>query len=97
MADVFKDDLLDTYNYDCVLIMEFLEHIDRDIDVLTRVRPGTTVLATVPNFAYEGHVRHFNSVAEVESRYSSILSQLNVVTVLKNEAGKTYYVLQGTR
>ncbi len=96
-ADVFKDDLLETYNYDCVLIMEFLEHVEQDIDVLTRVRPGTTVLATVPNFAHEGHVRHFNSVAEVESRYSSILSPLNVVAVLENEAGKTYYVLQGTR
>ena len=96
-ADVFKDDLLETYDYDCVLIMEFLEHVDQDIDLLTRVRPGTPVLATVPNFAHEGHVRHFNSVAEVESRYSSVLSQLNVATVLKNEGGITYYVLQGTR
>ncbi|MDE0940251.1 MAG: hypothetical protein OSA43_09870, partial [Pirellulales bacterium] len=87
----------DGETFDCVLIMEFLEHVEQDIDVLTRVRPGTTVLATVPNFAHEGHVHHFNSVAEVESRYSSVLSQLNVVAVLENEAGKTYYVLQGTR
>ena len=96
-ADVFENDLLETYPYDCVLMTEFLEHVERDIDVLKRVRPGTTVLATVPNFPAEGHVRHFTGVTEVEGRYGSLLSQLDITGLSANKRGTTYYVLQGTR
>lgn len=95
-ANVFEDNLLETYPYDCVLMMEFLEHIEQDIDVLKRVRPGTTVLATVPNFPAEGHTRHFESVNAVEVRYSTFFSQLEVTPILANKSGKTYYIIQGT-
>ena len=96
-ANVFEDNLLETYHYDCVLIMEFLEHIEQDVEVIKRVRPGTTVLATVPNFPDAGHVRHFDSVNEVKVRYSPLFSKLEVTTILANKHGKTYYILQGTR
>jgi len=97
VANVFEDNLLETYDYDCVLTMEFLEHIEKDIEVLKRVCPGTIVLATVPNFAAAGHVRHFDSVKDVEVRYSPLFSQLEVTAIPANERGKTYYILQGTR
>jgi 2-polyprenyl-3-methyl-5-hydroxy-6-metoxy-1,4-benzoquinol methylase len=96
-ADVFQDDSLDTYPYDCVLMMEFLEHIERDIDVLQRVRPGTIVLATVPNFPAAGHVRRFASVGEVQARYGAIFARLDVASILANKRGTTYYILQAAR
>ena len=36
-VDVFKTDLLETLSYDTVLIMEFLEHIEKDLEVLERL------------------------------------------------------------
>lgn len=96
-ADVFTDDLLETYDYDCVLTMEFLEHVERELDVLNRVRSGTTVVATVPNFGDAAHVRHFDDVGQVQERYGPVFRELDVTPILANERGITYYLMQGTR
>jgi 2-polyprenyl-3-methyl-5-hydroxy-6-metoxy-1,4-benzoquinol methylase len=96
-ADVFQDDNLEVYPYDCVVMMEFLEHIERDLDILRRVRPGTTVLATVPNFPAAGHVRHFADTRAVETRYRSLFERLSVTALLADQRGTTYFILQGTR
>jgi SAM-dependent methyltransferase len=101
VADVFAPDtggpdVLAESDYDGVLVMEFLEHVDRDCEVLARVRPGAHVLATVPNFPAAGHVRHFGSSAEVAGRYGPLLDDADVVAIQTTEAGKTYYLLEGT-
>ena len=96
-ANVFEDNLLETYHYDCLLVMELLEHIEQDITLLRRIRPGATVLATVPNFTAAGHVRHFDSVNDVEVRYRPLFSHLEVAAILAHKRGKTYYIMQGTR
>jgi 2-polyprenyl-3-methyl-5-hydroxy-6-metoxy-1,4-benzoquinol methylase len=96
-ANVFEDNLLETYHYDCVLMMELLEHIEQDVNVLKRVRPGTTVFATVPNFPAVDHVRHFDSVNDVEVRYSPVFSKLEVDAILAKNRGNIFYILQGTR
>src|SRR4029077_889859 len=69
--DVFSSDLFDTYDYDVVVATEFLEHIEGDLEILDRIRPGTRVYGSVPNFADPSHVRYFNSVDDVRARYSS--------------------------
>ncbi|WP_072620554.1 class I SAM-dependent methyltransferase [Spirulina major] len=46
VADIFKNNLLALGDYDCVLIMEFLEHIEQDLTVLNQVFPSTIVLGT---------------------------------------------------
>lgn len=97
IADVFEDDLLENYDYDCVVILEFLEHVERELDVLSRIRSGTAVIATVPNFPAQGHVRHFQSIDEVHARYGEVLSGLDVMTILSNPNGSTFYLMQGTR
>lgn len=97
VADVFKDNILEVGDYDCVLIMEFLEHVEQDIAVLQQIRPSTTILATVPNFPAAGHVRHFDSIEAVKARYAPLFTTLDVVEVLADEQGKTYYILQGVR
>ena len=96
-ADIFNDKVLEESNYDCVLAMEFLEHVENDVEVLNRTRPGTTILATVPNFPSRGHVRYFSSNEEVKERYRSVMKQLDVVSVLANNRGKRYYLMQGIR
>lgn len=95
VADVFETDLLDMWTYDCVLIMEFLEHVERDLDVLRKLKPGTRVIATVPNFPARGHVRYFDSVDSVRDRYASCFASLAVEAHTANTEGKTYYLMEG--
>jgi trans-aconitate methyltransferase len=96
-ASIFEDDTLETWSYDCVMIMEFLEHVERDLEVVDRIRAGTLVLATVPNFPARGHVRHFEGVSDVEGRYGAHFSELSVVPIVTDTRGKTYYVMEGVR
>ncbi len=97
LANVFEDNLLETDPYDCILMMEFLEHIEQDIEVLKRIRPGVTVLATVPDFPSAGHVRHFANVAEVKARYTPLFNPLEILEILTKQEKKTYYILQGIK
>lgn len=96
-TDIFQSDALEQRPYDCLLTMEFLEHIDRDLEVLGRVRPGTFVLATVPNFPAAGHVRFFQDVAEVHARYSSLFESLEVYEILADDRGRRHFVMEGRR
>ena len=94
-VDVFKTDLLETLSYDTVLIMEFLEHIEKDLEVLERLPAGVYVLATVPNFASAGHVRFFETCEEVKARYEGKIDNIRVDEILANEKGKKYFIIEG--
>ncbi len=96
VADVFETDFLETHSYDCLLVMEFLEHVERDIDLLQKTKPGTFVLATVPNFPAGGHVRYFNSIEEVKKRYKPYFESLQVDEIRSCNNGKArFYIVEG--
>ena len=97
VADIFESDILEQHPYDCVLTMEFLEHIERDLDVLARMRGGTFVLATVPNFPAAGHVRHFADADEVHARYAPLFQSLEVYDILADASGRRHFVMEGRR
>lgn len=97
VTDIFQSDFLATHDYDAVLALEFLEHVDRDLDALAAIKPGTFVIATVPNFPDEGHVRHFDSAEEVRRRYEGVIDGLTVDAILGNSKGKTFFLLEGRR
>lgn len=94
VADALRSDMIGA-SYDVVVSLEFLEHVEPDLEVLARVRPGTHVLATVPNFPSHSHVRHFTSVPAVEERYRRVLDDLRVDMVRLNGQGTSLYVLDG--
>ena len=93
--DAYTTSLFKDATYDLVVCTEVLEHTRRDLAVLERIRPGTRVLATVPNFWSRGHVRWFHSVAEVRARYSPVL-ELDV-TSFPLFADNEFYVIDGVR
>jgi len=97
MLDLTKSDILSTYVYDCVVTMEFLEHVEFDLDILKQVKQGTKLFATVPNFPYVSHVRHFITKEEVSSRYAHLFSELTVDSFLENDSGKKFFLIEGTK
>ena len=95
VQDAFKTDIFTTYDYNAVICTEFLEHVERDIAVLNRIRSGTNFYGAVPNFPFTSHVRHFKSEGEVVARYEECFQNLRVDAFLANDRGKTFYLLEG--
>jgi len=95
VADVYETDVFDVHDYDTVVCLEFLEHVERDLEVLERVRAGTKFFGTVPNFPYESHVRYFENSQKVRVRYVRKLRGFSIDTHLKNESGTKFFIMEG--
>lgn len=96
-ADAFTTDLFETVDYDTVISLEFLEHVDHDTDALKRIRPGTRFYGTVPNFPNISHVRHFKSCEEVEARYAPFFDDFRVDSFLRDTKGIEFFLMQGIK
>ena len=90
---MFETDLLSAY--DTVVCLEFLEHVERDLEILGRIRGGTHFYGTVPNFPSGAHVRHFESAQEVYERYEKRFHELAVDTHLADTKGRLFFVMEG--
>lgn len=94
---VCGDVLSCTEHAEWVLCLEFLEHVERDLEVVGRLRPGTRLLATVPSFPAGGHVRWFGGADEVRERYGALLRDLRVDEIAAGPSGRKYFLLEGAR
>ena len=97
VADAYKTDIFSSFSYDTAIATEFLEHVEGDLEVLSKLPIGTRFIGTVPNFPYISHVRHFASSDEVLRRYGQVLQSCSVVSFLENADGKTFFLIEGTR
>jgi 2-polyprenyl-3-methyl-5-hydroxy-6-metoxy-1,4-benzoquinol methylase len=97
VADAITTNLFDEFAYDTAIATEFLEHVEQDLAVLRRLRPGTVFVGTVPNFPFVSHVRHFTTAEHVIERYRSLFESLSVVELPANDRGKKFFLLEGVR
>ncbi len=84
-ADIFNTNLLKDHQYDLVLCTEVLEHIDFDLEVIQKVRKGTMLIATVPDFDSHSHVRFFENTAEVYTRYAQFFNNMQIEPISLND------------
>jgi SAM-dependent methyltransferase len=96
-ANAFTSDLFNTVDYDVVVSTEFLEHVEEDLAIIDRIRRGTRVYASVPNFSHPAHVRHFRSKEEVYARYSSGFATFRVDEFLFGSGGMSFFLFEGVR
>lgn len=78
VADARTTNLYTSTDFGTVICTEVLEHITDDLLVLSRIPAGRQVLATVPDFDWDSHVRHFATRQEVIDRYGHMFHQLEV-------------------
>ena len=96
-GDAFATELLDPDNpYDIVIFFEILEHLENDLALVKRVRPGTMVLLSVPNFDDPNHVRLFHNEQEVQARYADLLSIKKIEAIPLNP-GYTIFLAKGIK
>ena len=62
-----------SHDYDTIVCLEVLEHIERDLDVIAGWRGGSTCVCSVPNFDQPDHVRIFRHQEEVRRRYGDLI------------------------
>jgi SAM-dependent methyltransferase len=98
VGDVRRPDTYEGLDYDAVVCMEVLEHVEEDLAVLSCFPAGTRCLLTVPNFPWRSHVRHFDSEAAVAQRYGRFFQQF-LVTRIKGVRTdeEQFYLLDGVR
>lgn len=87
---------IDSYlpdDYDVVVSMEVLEHIEDDLKVFDHIPADRLFIGTVPDFDSISHVRYFSNAEEVASRYQPALSELSV-EALKVGRG-TFFLITG--
>ncbi len=97
VTDLGRPEAMEGFDYDCIVTLEFLEHVHFDLAVIERIRRGTKMFATVPNFPYVSHVRHFADVQEVETRYGRYFSEFSVDAYLENQEGKSFFLMEGIK
>ncbi|MCA9050706.1 MAG: class I SAM-dependent methyltransferase [Planctomycetaceae bacterium] len=96
LEDALKTDKFQSIEYQVVIMTEVLEHVEDDLGLLSLLRPGTRVVASVPDFPYESHVRHFKSVSEVSDRYGPLMSSLHVDELRSVRGDHRYFLFDGT-
>jgi SAM-dependent methyltransferase len=98
VEDLLESDVLERRAYDTVFCLEFLEHVQEDVAVLRRIRPGTLFLGSVPNFPAAAHVRHFSTEDQVRDRYGSLFDDLSIEThVIDDVQATKLFLIEGTR
>ncbi len=91
VADAFETELMEK-EYGLVICFEVLEHVQKDLALLQRIRPGTQLLLSVPNFDDPYHVRYFTSEEQVRERYGRVMRISNISVSALNEKNCLYYI-----
>lgn len=81
-GNAFTSPLLTENAADVYILLEVLEHIEKDLDLLGGMPSRASVVFSVPNFDSFGHVRFFLDEKEVYDRYSYLFSNLEVMSVV---------------
>jgi SAM-dependent methyltransferase len=95
VADIFKTDLFQTVDYDTVICTEVLEHIERDREVLSKIKSGTRFLGSVPSYDSAAHVRYFTNKSDVEARYRDHFAKLRIDSLPHGVKGERIYIIDG--
>lgn len=78
--------------YNTVVIFEVLEHVDEDLKILSRIRAGSTILFSVPNFYSDGHVRWFNSKQKIIERYKKYVEFEDILSFSVGGMNKIFLI-----
>jgi 2-polyprenyl-3-methyl-5-hydroxy-6-metoxy-1,4-benzoquinol methylase len=83
--------------HELVTAVEILEHLDDDVALLEMLAPGTVLVASVPNFGSEAHVRTFRQLSDVVLRYKKVIDVRGGKRVFLTPGKKWWTVFWGVR
>jgi trans-aconitate methyltransferase len=96
--DARTTDLHSKVDHEAIICTEVLEHIQDDLQVVSRFTPGKLCLCSVPSFPYESHVRNFETLSEVQDRYAPFFKEMDIIKLMSPKSYSDYfYLIQGIR
>jgi tetratricopeptide (TPR) repeat protein len=84
-------------NYNMVLLLEVLEHIENDLAVLDKIKKNSTIIFSVPNFDSESHVRWFGTQDNIITRYGTIVEIGDIKEALYDSTINKIYLIKGIK
>lgn len=72
-----------------IVLTEVLEHLENDLELLSRLPSGVLLILSVPTRDSASHVRFFPTLAEAEARYAASFHTVHAASL------KTWHVLRG--
>ncbi len=79
------------------IMFEVLEHINRDLELLDMFPCGSKIIFSVPNFKSFNHIRTFDNLAAIQSRYKMLkISDCIQLPASKNN-DKIYCLVKATK
>lgn len=75
-----------------MFLLEVLEHLDKDIEIILKIKRNTKVYFSVPNFNSEGHVRVFKNENDIVERYKDCFIFNDIFTFQIGKNKKKFYV-----
>lgn len=91
VGDALQLENFEKYDYNSVICLEVLEHINDDIKILNNIKPGANIIFSVPNFDAESHVRWFTNERQIKSRYYKKIAIEDIVRI------GNIYICKGVR
>ncbi|PAF47765.1 hypothetical protein BKH46_02700 [Helicobacter sp. 12S02634-8] len=93
---LIQENILTTHRisqpYTHICLFEVLEHISADLELLSKIPPRTHILASVPNFYSQGHIRIFQDTQAIIKRYGFLLDFEDFFElVLPKDGAKIFY------
>lgn len=83
-------------DYEVIVFLEFLEHIEKDREVLMEIPSGKTVLFSVPTFWSKEHVRIYETEQDIIDRYQDLL-EIQHIKALHKRGKIRKYAVKATR
>jgi len=71
------------------VILETLEHIEKDLDIIKNIPQGSLVIFSVPNYDHPAHVRHFKTINNVIERFEHLLKFKDNL-IIRNKTRKIF-------
>lgn len=93
-ADLYNE--LVYRDYDTIIATEVLQHI-RDYDWLALIKPGTRIIASVPNYHDPAHLRVFPSKVAITHHYKGLIDIENVWEYAFDEGLSKIFLFEGIR
>lgn len=96
VGDILSPAIYASDDYDTIICLEVLEHIDRDTEVVSLWPKGTHCIISVPSYDSVGHVRVFKTEESVMQRYASFFQDVKVLRI-PMARHRCIWVMEGTR
>ena len=98
LADLLRSRrLLRRTDYHTAVLTEVLEHVYDDLGLLCMIPRRKVIVASVPSFWTDGHVRWFASASQVRHRYGRVLDIDAMVVARVPRSSNRWFVIRGRR